>query len=146
MSWGARDAPFVSHVFSKQPTTGGKNDMNLVLAPCDPPFEKSWLRPCLKPRPQNRILLPLKGSIQNFPKNTLVLLIWKSPLPQEDQVQYVCYLSTVSKKYIKYLIPAYILFLGRWRGHLMARELHSRLKGSRFKPWSGSLNAILGKH
>jgi len=28
-SWGARDSPFVSHVLSKQPTTGGKNDMKI---------------------------------------------------------------------------------------------------------------------
>ena len=37
-SWGARDPPFVNHVLSKQPTTGGENLVsNLVLAPCDPP-------------------------------------------------------------------------------------------------------------
>ena len=28
-SWGARDPPFVSHVLSKQRTTGGKNDMKI---------------------------------------------------------------------------------------------------------------------
>jgi len=26
---GARDPPFVSHVLSKQPTTGGKNDIKI---------------------------------------------------------------------------------------------------------------------
>ena len=28
-SWGAHDPRFVSHVLSKQPTTGGKNDMKI---------------------------------------------------------------------------------------------------------------------
>ena len=28
-SCGARDPPLVSHVLSKQPTTGGKNDMKI---------------------------------------------------------------------------------------------------------------------
>jgi len=28
-SWGARDPPCVSHVLSKQPTTGDKNDKKI---------------------------------------------------------------------------------------------------------------------
>ena len=56
-SWGARDPPFVSLFVSKQPTIfrwqfGEYPMYELVWPPfeksfqCDPPFEKSWLRPC----------------------------------------------------------------------------------------------------
>jgi len=59
--------PLVSHVLSKQPTTGSENMVrNFVLALCDnppPPFEKSWLRPGMG---INQCLGNVSGSLRSM--------------------------------------------------------------------------------
>ena len=66
----------------------------------------SWGRTIFKPHPQNRILVPLKASLQNFPTNIPLPFVWES-LPGTTGADNV---SQVSQKFNSHADSNCLLF------------------------------------